>query len=130
MTSKRFSENDLIYEIIGASMEVYNYLGPGLLESVYEKSLIQEFRLRNIFVQSQVPVAVMYKGYHISDDLRIDLLVERSIVVELKAVEHLLPVHFKQTRTYMKLLNKPTGLLINFDVGDFKDGYKVLRCRQ
>jgi GxxExxY protein len=129
MKNKKYTENELIYEIIGASMEVYNQLGPGLLESVYEKALIQEFRLRNIFVQPQVPVAVMYKGHCISNDLRIDLLVERTIVVELKSVEHLLPVHFKQTRTYMKLLNIPTGLLINFDVGDFRDGYKVLRSK-
>ncbi len=108
-------------------MEVYNHLGPGLLESIYQKALFKELRLRDLFVQSQVPVAVIYKGYCISDDLRLDLLVEKSIVVELKAVEYLVPVHFKQTRTYMKLLNIPTGLLINFDVGDFKDGYKVLR---
>ncbi|MBR4786971.1 MAG: GxxExxY protein [Bacteroidales bacterium] len=127
MTRKKYTENELIYEIIGGAMEVYNHLGPGLLESIYQKALFKELILRDLFVQSQVPVAVMYKGYCISDDLRLDLLVEKSIVVELKAVEYLVPVHFKQTRTYMKLLNIPTGLLINFDVGDFKDGYKVLR---
>jgi GxxExxY protein len=71
----------------------------------------------------------MYKGCCVSDDLRVDLLVEDSVLVELKAVERLMPVHFKQARTYMKLLGKSTGLLINFDVGDFKDGYKVLRSR-
>ena len=129
MINKSIYENDLVYEIIGSSMEVYNHLGPGLLESVYEKAMIQELRLRQLLVQSQVPVSVMYKGQCISNDLRVDLLVENSIVVELKAVEHLMPVHFKQTRTYMKLLDIPTGLLVNFDVGDFKDGYKVLRRR-
>ena len=108
-------------------MEVYNYFGPGLLESLYEKALFYELSCRNLSVQSQIPVEVNYKGNRIANDLRIDLLVDNSVVVELKAVEYLLPVHFKQVRTYMKLLNKPTGLLINFDVSDFKAGYKVIK---
>ena len=127
MINKSIYENDLVYEIIGSSMEVYNHLGPGLLESVYEKAMIQELRLRQLLVQSQVPVSVMYKGQCISNDLRVDLLVENSIVVELKAVEHLMPVHFKQTRTYMKLLDKPAGLLVNFNVSDFRNGFKVIK---
>ncbi|MBO7493506.1 MAG: GxxExxY protein [Bacteroidales bacterium] len=129
MTNKKFFEDEVIYEIIGGSMEVYNHLGPGLLESVYGKAMIHELRLRGLSVKTQVLVPVMYKGCCVSDDLRVDLLVEDSVLVELKAVERLMPVHFKQTRTYMKLLGKSTGLLINFDVGDFKDGYKVLRSR-
>lgn len=121
------TDNELLYNIIGAAMEVYNYFGPGLLESVYEKALAQELRLRNLIVQSQIPIEVKYKNYHISNDLRLDLLVNNTIIVELKAVEYLQPVHFKQVRTYMKLLNLHLGLLINFDVNDFKSGYKVIR---
>ncbi|MBR4218447.1 MAG: GxxExxY protein [Bacteroidales bacterium] len=121
------TDNEILYNIIGAAMEVYNYFGPGLLESLYEKALTQELRLRNLIVQSQIPIEVKYKGFHISNDLRLDLLVNNTIIVELKAVEYLQPVHFKQVRTYMKLLNLHLGLLINFDVNDFKSGYKVIR---
>lgn len=119
--------DELLYAIIGGAMEVYNYFGPGLLESLYEKALFYELRSWNLGVQSQIPVEVNYKGNRIANDLRIDLLVEDSVVVELKAVEYLLPVHFKQVRTYMKLLNKSRGMLINFDVSDFKTGYKVIK---
>ncbi len=127
MKTQNNQYDDLLYAIIGGAMEVYNYLGPGLLESLYEKALFFELRNRNLFVKSQIPVEVNYKGTRIANDLRLDLLVEDAVVVELKAVEYLLPVHFKQVRTYMKLLDKQTGLLINFDVADFKTGYKVIK---
>ena len=127
METQKNPYDELLYAIIGGAMEVYNYFGPGLLESLYEKALFYELRSRNIGVQSQIPVEVNYKGNRIANDLRIDLLVEDSVVVELKAVEYLLPVHFKQVRTYMKLLNKSRGMLINFDVSDFKTGYKVIK---
>ena len=117
----------LIYEVIGASMEVYNALGPGLLESVYEKALVYELRLRGLKVASQLPVDIMYKGNIIGADLRLDILVNDTLIIELKSVENLLPVHFKQIRTYMKLLKKPVGLLVNFNVSDFKTGYKVIK---
>ena len=117
----------LIYEAIGASMEVYNTLGPGLLESVYEKALVYELRLRGLKVASQLPVDIMYKGNIIGADLRLDILVNDTLIIELKSVENLLPVHFKQIRTYMKLLKKPVGLLVNFNVSDFKTGYKVIK---
>lgn len=117
----------LIYEAIGASMEVYNTLGPGLLESVYEKALVYELRLRGLKVASQLPVDIMYKGNVIGADLRLDILVNDTLIIELKSVENLLPVHFKQIRTYMKLLQKPVGLLVNFNVSDFKTGYKVIK---
>lgn len=117
----------LIYEVIGASMEVYNILCPGLLESVYEKALLYELQSRGLKVVSQLPVDIMYKGNIIGADLRLDILVNDTLIIELKSVESLLPVHFKQVRTYMKLLNKPVGLLVNFNVSDFKTGYKVIK---
>ena len=119
--------NDVMYKIIGGAMEVYNHLGPGLLESVYHKAMNYELNQRGLFVRSELPVEVLYKGVNVSNDLKVDLLVDNLVVVELKSVEYLLPVHFKQLRTYMKLLNLSAGVLINFDVGDFKDGYKVVK---
>ena len=126
MTNKVITDN-VIYKIIGGAMEVYNHLGPGLLESVYHKALKYELQLRELPVRSEIPVEVLYKGVNVSDDLKVDLLVDDLVVVELKSVEYLLPVHFKQLRTYMKLLNLSAGVLINFDVGDFKNGYRVVK---
>lgn len=117
----------LIYEAIGACYEVYNALGPGLLESVYEKALMQELKIRGLSVKSQVPVDIVYKGVSVGADLRLDIIVEDTLIIELKSVETLLPVHFKQVRTYMKLLDKTAGLLVNFDVNDFKQGFKVIK---
>ena len=119
--------NDVIYKNIGGAMEVYNHLGPGLLESVYHKALNYELNQRGLFVRSELPVEVLYKGVNVSNDLKVDLFVDNLVVVELKSVEYLLPVHFKQLRTYMKLLNLSAGVLINFDVGDFRDGYRVVK---
>lgn len=121
------TQDKLIYEVIGASMEVYNVLGSGLLESVYEKALLYELKLRGLKVSSQIPVNIEYKGNVIGSDLRLDIIVEDILIVELKSVESLLSVHFKQIRTYMRLLNKSMGLLINFNVSDFKNGYKVIK---
>ena len=123
----KIKTNDVIYKIIGGAMEVYNHLGPGLLESVYHKALNYELNQRGLFVRSEIPVDVLYKGVCVSNDLKVDLLVDNLVVVELKSVEYLLPVHFKQLRTYMKLLNLTAGVLINFDVGDFKNGYRVVK---
>ena len=119
--------DNLIYEAIGACFEVYNALGPGLLESVYEKALKHELILRGLKVSSQVPVEIIYKGEPVGSDLRLDIIVDDTLIIEIKSVEALAPVHFKQVRTYMKLLDKPAGLLVNFDVSDFKQGYKVIK---
>ena len=119
--------NKIIYEAIGASFEVYNALGPGLLESVYEKALIHELKLRGLNVSSQLPVEIVYKGETVGADLRLDIIVNDTLIIELKSVETLMPVHFKQVRTYMKLLDKPAGLLVNFAVSDFKNGLLLLR---
>lgn len=105
---------DLSYKIVGCAIEVHKQLGPGLLESVYEKCLKYELISQGYIVQQQIRVPVSYKGINIDSELRLDLLVNDTIVVELKAVEHVLPVHEAQLMTYMKLLEKPQGLLINF----------------
>ena len=115
---------DLIYEVRGAAMEVYNFFGPGLLESVYEKALVRELELRGLNVKTQLPVPIVYKGAVVGDELRIDLLVEDEWIVELKSVEEFKPVFYKQLRTYLKLLNKDEGMLINFGEYDFKKGMR------
>lgn len=116
--------NDLSYKVIGCAMEVYKTLGPGLFESVYEKALIHELTLAGIPVQSQVPVDFVYKGINVSEGMRIDLLVDNQLIIELKSVEELKPVHHKQLLTYLKLTNKSVGLLINFNVTDLMLGIK------
>lgn len=121
------SLDNLIYESLGAAMEVYNHLGPGLLESIYEKAMIYELQSRGLKVSSQMPVEVKYKNVTLSSDLRLDILVEDKVIIELKSVETLMPVHFKQIRSYMKLLDISAGVLINFNVSDFRQGYKVIK---
>ena len=116
--------DSLTYKIIGCAMEVYKQLGPGLLESVYEQALIQELKLNDIPVDSQVEIKVNYKGINITDNLRLDLLVDDSVIVELKSVEELKPIHHKQLFTYLRLMNKKVGLLINFNTDNLMDGIK------
>ena len=118
------AKDPLSYKVIGCAMEVYNVLGPGLLESVYEKALIHELQINGLSVSSQVPVEMSYKGVNLGEGLRLDLLVEDSLIVEMKSVDELKPVHYKQLLTYLKLLDKRIGLLINFNVNDFRDGIK------
>ena len=105
-------------------MDVYNFFGPGLLESVYEKALVRELELRGLEVKTQLPVPIVYKGAVVGDELRIDILVEDELIVELKSVEEFKPVYYKQLRTYLKLLNKKEGMLINFGEFDFKKGMR------
>ena len=116
--------NNLTYKIIGCAMEVYKQLGPGLLESVYEQALKHELNLNNIPVETQVEIRVNYKGVNISENLRLDLLVDDSVIVELKSVDELKPVHYKQLLTYLRLMDKKVGLLINFNTDNLMDGIK------
>ena len=109
------SVNDLAYKIVGCAIEVQRQLGPGLLESVYEKCLIYELELTGYTVEKQKNVKVCYKDLIIDTELRIDILVNDIIVVEIKSVENILPVHQAQLLTYLKMLKKPKGLLINFN---------------
>jgi GxxExxY protein len=106
----------LTESIIGAAIEVHRHLGPGLLESVYEECMCQEFRLRDIPFLRQVELPVIYKGLETGGKYRIDLIVANEVVVELKAVERLLSVHEAQLLTYLKLTGKRVGLVINFNV--------------
>ncbi|MCL4550398.1 MAG: GxxExxY protein [Bacteroidetes bacterium] len=110
--------------ILDSAIEVHKQLGPGLLESVYEVCLFKELKARNLFVERQVPVNVVYKGESLDIDFRIDLLVEHEIIIELKAVEIILPVHEAQILTYLKLAEKRLGLLINFNVPKLVDGFR------
>lgn len=114
--------NSLSYKVIGCAMEVYKTLGPGLLESAYEKALIHELKLEGIPVASQVEVGLNYKGINIGEGLRLDLLVDDKLIVEIKSVEEIKSVHHKQLLTYLKLMDKRVGLLINFNVNDIMDG--------
>jgi len=116
------TDNELTYQIRGAVWDVYNALGPGLLESVYEEALCFELSQRGLKVERQLQVPIVYKGNVLKTDLRLDLLVENQIVVELKSVEDMKPVFFKQTKTYLKLMNKHLGLLVNFGEYDMRDG--------
>jgi len=119
--------NDLSYKIIGCAIEVHKWLGPGLLESIYHECMRQEFFLRNIFYQSQVFVPIEYKGITLDADYRLDFLVESEIVVELKAMDGILPVHEAQPLTYMKLLQKSKGIIINFNCTNIvKEGTKQM----
>jgi GxxExxY protein len=121
------TNHDLSYEIRGAAMEVYNTLGPGLLESVYHQAMIVELQDRGLNVKSEVPIQVNYKGKNIDCNLRLDLIVEDQVIVELKSVEELLPVHYKQLKTYLRLLNKELGWLINFGEYDFNEGMRAVK---
>ena len=118
------SLNDLSYKVIGCAMEVYKTLGPGLLESAYEKALIHELELNGFDVKSQLELKMNYKGVNVGDGLRLDIIVNDELIVELKSVEELKPVHYKQLLTYLKLSDKRIGLLINFNVKDLMDGIK------
>jgi GxxExxY protein len=116
--------NGLTEMIIGAAIEVHRQLGPGLLESAYEQCLCHELTLRSSNFQRQVPLPVSYKGILLDCGYRIDILVESLVVVELKTVDELHPIHEAQLLTYLKLLKAPVGLLINFQVPLLKDGLK------
>lgn len=116
--------NILSGKILDACIEVHKQLGPGLLESVYEICLCKELLNHNIHFQRQVYLPVMYKNEQLDADFRIDILVEDEILIELKAVEILLPVHHAQILTYLKLYNKRLGLLINFNTPKLVDGFK------
>jgi len=118
------SDNDLSHSIIGAAIEVHKLLGPGLLESAYEECLAREFVLRAIGFERQKPAPVVYKEVKLECGYRMDFLVEGRIVVELKAVEALAPVHEAIVLTYLRLSGCRLGLLINFNVTALKDGIR------
>lgn len=118
------TENELTDRIIGAAIEVHKALGPGLLESVYEECLCYELSQAGLSFCRQVRLPVSYKGVKLDCGYIMDIVVEDGVVVEIKAVSELLPVHAAQLTTYLKLANKSVGLLINFDVAVLKRGLK------
>lgn len=115
-------ENDKSYKIIGAAMELHKTLGPGLLESAYEAAFAYDLRELGLQVQTQVAMPLIYKEVRQDIGYRIDILVENKVIIEIKSVEKLAPVHFAQTLTYLKLADKRLALLINFNTKILKEG--------
>ena len=118
------TDNELTYEIRGAIFDVYNELGPGLLESVYEEALVYELKQRGLDVARQVEVPIIYKGNELKTPLRFDLLVNDQVIVELKSVEEMKSVFAKQLLTYLKLMDKRVGLLVNFNTNNVRESIK------
>lgn len=116
--------NVLSGRIIGAAMEVHKILGPGLLEGVYESCFLAELRSRGLRVEQQVAVPIVYKGQQVGTPLKLDIIVEDSVVVELKTVSEILDIHSAQLLSYLKLADKKLGLIINFNCIQLKEGIK------
>ena len=119
-----YYENEISYKIRGAVFDVYNALGPGLLESIYQEALAYQLRKDGLDVKEQVPVPVYYDGQRLSNDLRLDMLVEDKVVVELKSVTELKPVHYKQLKSYIVLAHKKLGLLVSFTTDNIASDIK------
>ncbi len=119
--------NELTHTIIGAAIDVHKELGPGLLESIYEKCIAHLLREKGLNVVSQQKVPLVFRGLHLGCELRFDILVADAVIVEIKAVDCLMPIHEAQLLTYMKLIGKPKGILINFNCTNiFKEGQKTM----
>ena len=118
------TDNDITYEVRGAIYDVYKELGPGLLESVYEEALCYELEQRGLKVERQLEVPIRYKGNELKTALRLDVLVEDKVIVELQSVEEMKPVFAKQLLTYLKLMDKRVGILVNFNTDDILKSMK------
>lgn len=114
-------ENELSYSIIGSAIDIHKTLGPGLLESVYENTLAYELREKGLLVEQQVPMPLVYKDIKFEAGFRLDILVNKKVIVEVKSIEALAPVHHSQVLTYLKLSERKLGLLINFNTARLKD---------
>ncbi|MCK5915161.1 MAG: GxxExxY protein [Deltaproteobacteria bacterium] len=119
-------ENDIGRIIVDASIKVHRALGPGLFESVYEKVLSYELSLRQLHLERQVDIPIEYDGLRFDGGFRADIIVEKTVILELKSVESILPVHKKQIQTYLKLTGCKLGFLLNFNANLMKDG--IIRC--
>jgi GxxExxY protein len=127
MSLTRKDLDSLSHKIIGCAIEVHKHLGPGLLESVYEKCFTHELGLRGFKYQSQQRVPVSYKGLNLEAELRYDVLIENLIIVELKSIDGILPIHEAVMLTYLKMLNKPKGIILNFNSTNiFYTGQKTI----
>lgn len=122
--AKALNVEDISGVVVDAAFHVHQQLGPGLLESVYEVVLARSLERRGLRVERQKAVAFEFDGLRFDDGLRVDLLVNEVLVVELKSVETLAPVHYKQLLTYLRLLHLPLGILVNFGAATFKEGVK------
>ena len=120
-------ETDLAYTVIGCAMNVYQKLGPGLLESVYQKALMIELDNACLLCDEEVPINVLYEGNNLGLAFKMDILVEDTIILELKSVSQFEKVHFKLLQTYLRLANKPLGYLINFNTDKFTIGNSIHR---
>jgi len=121
------TENEVTYQVRGAVYDVYKALGPGLLESVYEEALVFELEQRGLKVERQKQVPIVYKGSQLKTELRLDLLVEDCVIVELKSVEEMKKVFSKQLLTYLRLMEKKVGLLVNFNTDNiFNSIYRIV----
>jgi len=109
------SENEISYKIRGAIFKVYNILGPGLLESIYESALYYQLEKEGLQVTKQIDLPVKYDDVYLDITFRLDILVEDKVIIELKSVDEIKPIHFKQLNTYLKLTNKKLRLLVNFN---------------
>lgn len=114
--------DQLSHTVIGAALEVHRLKGPGLIESIYERCLLRELSLRQLAAENQRIVKIEYKGFVFEEPLRFDVLVENCLLLELKSVQEILPIHQAQLLSYMKLLDVPVGLLINFHELKLADG--------
>ena len=115
-------DNEITYKIRGAIYKVCNAFGPGLLESVYEAALCHQLRKEGLTVENQVKLDVVYDNVVLPVDFRLDILVEKSVIIELKSVEELKPVHHKQLLTYLRIAKKRVGILVNFNTDSIDDG--------
>jgi len=115
-------DSEYTHKLLGCAYAVHSALGPGLLESVYEAALIYELKSQGFEVQNQVPVKVKYNSIILDIDLRLDIIVDNRVILELKSVTELLPIHKKQLLTYMRLTNIKLGYVINFNEYSLKDG--------
>ena len=122
LTQRKMTENEISFKIIGVGIELHKQLGPGLLESAYEHPLAYELRNIGLFVEQQIPMPLVYKEIKMDCGYRIDLRVERKVIIQIKSVELLAPVHFAQTLTYLRLSGCKLGLLINFNTVKLKEG--------
>jgi GxxExxY protein len=123
---ENYSENELATKVIGCAIEVHKKLGPGLLESAYQKCLAHELKLAGLLVEEERPVPIVYKDVKLDHGYRIDLLVNKKLVIEIKTVETLTDVHTAQVLTYLRLGEYKLGLLLNFHVSVMKQGIKRL----
>jgi GxxExxY protein len=126
------TENEISYQIRGAIFNIYENLGPGLLESAYETTLIYELKKRGLLVESQVPIPIIYEEIQIESAFRLDLLINKKVIIEIKSVEKLTKLHHKQVITYLKLTGIKLGILVNFNSDSIFDNIirKVNRLNQ